>query len=162
MSAMTDDACSYHDEVLAVGQDNLSMSSANLDLVHSIYAAWKRGDFSSNEWAHPEVEFVVADGPEPGRWTGPAGLSEGNRTILDGWEDIRLEPEEYRELDGERVLVLIRHYGRGRTSGLEIGQLHSKGANLFQVRGGKVTGIVVYWDLDRALADLGLAADTGS
>ncbi len=135
--------------------------SANLDLVRSIYADWERGDFSSGEWAHPEVEFVVADGPEPGRWVGPAGMSEGNRTILDGWNEIRLEPEEYRELEGDRVLVLIRHYGRGETSGLEIGKLHSKGANLFHVHGRKVKRIVVYWDRDRALADLGLAPDTG-
>ena len=138
------------------------MSSANLDLVRSVYADWERGDFSANEWAHPDIEFVVADGPEPGRWTGPAGMSRGNRAILDGWEDIRLEPEEYREIDGERVLVLIRHYGRGKTSGLEIGQIHSKGANLFHIRAGKVTRIVVYFEREHALADLSLAPDTSS
>jgi ketosteroid isomerase-like protein len=134
--------------------------SANLDLVRSIYAAWERGDFGSNEWAHPEIEFVVADGPEPGRWTGRDGMSVGNRTILDDWEGIRLEPEEYRELDDEHVLVLIRHHGRGKTSGLEIGKLHSKGANVFHLRGGKVTRIVVYFEREHALAELGFAPES--
>jgi ketosteroid isomerase-like protein len=68
----------------------------------------------------------------------------------------------YRELDGERVLVLTHYSGRGKTSGLELGQVRSKGATLFHVRGGKVTRIVHYWDRERALADLGLAREAGS
>jgi ketosteroid isomerase-like protein len=136
--------------------------SANLDLARSIYAAHERGDFSPSDWAHPEIEFVIADGPTPGSWTGLAGMAEGARAIFDAWEDFRVEAEEFRELDGERVLVLYNLSGRGKTSGLDLGHVRAKGADLLHVRGGKVTRYVIHFDRDRALADLGLAPETDS
>ena len=71
--------------------------------------------------------------------------------------ELRGEVAEYRELDEERILVLVRWSGHGKTSGLELRQMGAMGANLFQVRGGKVARLVFYWDGSRALADLGLA-----
>jgi hypothetical protein len=44
--------------------------SENLDLVRSISTAWERGDYSSLEWAHPQIEFVLADLPASGSSTG--------------------------------------------------------------------------------------------
>jgi len=133
--------------------------SKNLDLARSLYAAWERGDFTSVEWAHPEIDWIIADGPTAGSWTGVAGMAESFRAMLDAWEDFRSEAEEYRELDDERVLVLIRRLGRGKTSGLEVGQFQTPGATLIHVRDGKVTRFVSYYDRDRALADLGLAPE---
>jgi ketosteroid isomerase-like protein len=128
--------------------------SENLDLVRSIYAAWARGDYySSVEWAHPEIEFVVMDGPSPGGLTGVAAVEDNWREFQRAWEDYRIPADEYRQLDGDRVLALVRLSGQGKTSGLEMGQ---KAANLFTLRSGKVTRLVVYWDRDRALTDLGL------
>jgi ketosteroid isomerase-like protein len=127
--------------------------SENLDLVRSIYADWERGDFSSARWAYPEIEYVVADGPDPGRWIGLVSMAAAWRNILRAGEDVRTEAEEYRELNGERVLVLTRMVGRGKTSGLPIS---TDGANVFQIRDGKVVRLGTYWDRDRALAYLGL------
>jgi hypothetical protein len=86
----------------------------------------------------------------------------GARDFLSAWEEYRVEAEEYRELDDERVLVLTRNTGRGKASGLELGQLGTKRANLFDIRDGKVTRLILYNDRDRVFADLGLAreADT--
>jgi hypothetical protein len=53
--------------------------------------------------------------------------------------------------------VIIRYIGRGKTSGLELGQIGAKGASLFRVRDGRLTRLILYWDRDRAFADLGLA-----
>ena len=49
------------------------MSSANVDLVRSVYAAWERGDFISVDWVHPAIELVLADGPDPGSFKGWLG-----------------------------------------------------------------------------------------
>jgi ketosteroid isomerase-like protein len=130
--------------------------SENLDLVRSIYADWERGDFSRVEWAHPQIEYVRAEGPEPATWTGLAGMAEGARTFLDAWDDLRIVVDEYREIDNGRVLVLDHRIGRGRTSGLDLGQMRTQSAHLFHLRHGKVTRLVVYEERDRALADLGL------
>jgi ketosteroid isomerase-like protein len=133
--------------------------SAKLDLVRSILAANRRGDFSSTDWADPEIEFVVADGPSPGTWKGLAGMAAGWRDVASVWENWRTEAEEFRELDEERILVLIHRRARGKTSGFELDETLSKGASLFHVRGGKVTRIVNYFSRQRALSDLGLSSE---
>jgi ketosteroid isomerase-like protein len=130
--------------------------SENLALVRSIFTDLERGDFSRADWADPEIECVLVDGPDPGRFTGLAGLAEARHGFSSVSKDLRTQVEEYRELDGERVLVLVGFRGRGRTNGLEVGELRVSVATIYHVAGGKVTRIVNYFDRDRALADLGL------
>jgi ketosteroid isomerase-like protein len=130
------------------------MTSENVAFVRSIYEAWERDDYSSTEWADPDIEFVIGDGPDPGIWRGVAGMVEGWRSYLSNWESYRFEVEEYRELDAERVLALIRIKGPGKASGLDLGQMDARGATLLQVRGGRVFRLGLYLDLDRLLADL--------
>jgi len=132
------------------------MSQENVELVRSIYAAWERGDYSSVEWADPEIELVNPDGPIPGHWKGLAALAETWRDFLSAWEEHRIEAEEYRELDDERVLVLSHITGRGKRSGAELGQMRAKTANLFHVRAGKVIRLVTYWDRNNGLEAVGL------
>jgi ketosteroid isomerase-like protein len=134
------------------------MASANLDLVRSILAPWTHGDFSSVDWADPEIEWVVVDGPEPGRRAGLVGLAEGWREILGACDEYRTGVDEYRELDDERVLVLAHASARGKASGVGIGHFR---ANLFCIRDGKVTRIVTHYDSRHALADLSLVAEAG-
>lgn len=133
-----------------------------MELVPSIYAAFERGDFSSAEWAHPDIEYVRADGPEPRSWTGLAGMAEGMREWLSAWQEFRAEAFECRDLDGESVLVRLRYSGRGKSSGLDVERLLTEVADLVHVQDGKVTKIVHYFDGWRALADVGLAPEGGS
>ena len=130
--------------------------SGNLELVRSIFTAWERGDWRSADWAHPAIEFNIADGPEPGVRVGVDAMAEAWQGWLSAWEDFRMVVDEYRELDEERVLVLNQNSGRGKASGLDIGQTWTKAATLFHIRDGKVTKLVGYNNRQHALADLGL------
>jgi ketosteroid isomerase-like protein len=132
------------------------MTSANVELVRSIYGAWERGDFSSDEWAELDIEVVRPDGMALGNETGTADMAELWRDFLSTWEHLRVGAKEVRELDDERVLVLARFSGRAKTSGLEAESVWGQAASLFQLREGKVYRLVLYIDARRALADLGL------
>jgi ketosteroid isomerase-like protein len=138
------------------------MTSANLALVRSIYADWERGDFHRTEWADPKIEYVIFGGPLSGAWSGLDGMELGWHGWLDAWADYRTEVDEYRELDDERVLVLTHDSGRGKASGLELAEMGPKAAVLFHVRAGRVTRLVIYFDRDGALAQLGLVPEARS
>ena len=133
------------------------MSQENVDAVRAICGPWEHGDYSSADWAHPEIEFVIADGPTPGRWKGLAGMAEGYGEFLSAWEDVRTDVEGLREVDEERVLALTHSSGRGKTSGVALGPISATTAVLFHFQDGRVTRLVTYWDRSRAYADLGLA-----
>jgi hypothetical protein len=123
--------------------------------VRSIFAGWERGDFSSVVWAHREIEFVTdEEPPQPQR--GVDRMAESWRDVLSSWDQYRLEAQEYRDLDSERVLVFPQAHGHGKTSGVELGQMQSHGAALLHIREGLVTRLASYTSRARALADLGL------
>ena len=134
--------------------------SANLELVKAIFDPWEQGDFTSNEWADPEIELVFADGPTPGRAKGLSGMVGLWRSMLEAWVDLRAVPEEFYELDDERVLVFLRNEGRGRSSGIDIQEISVKSANVFELRGGKVTKLVAYWERERAIEEVGFSPDS--
>lgn len=135
------------------------MPSANLELVRSLYADWERGDWTRGNWAEEGIEFVIADGPDPSASTGVPAMAEGWRKFLSAWDGYRGEATEYRELDDERIFVLIQVRGRGKASGLELGH---PSANVFTLRRGKVTRLAIYWHAENALSVLGLTREDDS
>jgi ketosteroid isomerase-like protein len=128
--------------------------SENVDLVRSIYADWERGNFFEHaDWAHPEIEYVQAGGPDPHTTVGVAAAAERVGEQFRSWQDFKVTAQEIRDLDDERVLVLVNITGRGKSSGVEIEGAH---AHVLRLRDRKVTRFVLYFDRDRALADLGV------
>jgi ketosteroid isomerase-like protein len=83
---------------------------------------------------------------------GLQGLRSAFLEWLAPWKSYRAEVEETVDL-GDRVLVLVRDYGRQQGDTSEIALA---GANVSTFRDGKLASIDFYLDRDRALADLGL------
>lgn len=129
---------------------------SNLDLVKAIFADWERGDWSSADWADPEIDFEMIGGLMEGRWKGVGEMAKAWAAMLNAWDDLRADPEEFRELDDERVLVFLGNTGRGKWSGIDIREISVRAANVFTISNGKVTKLILYWDRDQAIADLGL------
>jgi ketosteroid isomerase-like protein len=134
--------------------------SENLELVKSIFANWEKGDFSSVDWADPEIDFEMVGGLMEGRWTGVAEMGKAWTAMLSAWEGLTANVDEFRELDDGRVLVFLRNQGRGRGSGIEIGEISTRAANVFTIRDRKVTRLILYWDRDDAIGALDLADQT--
>ena len=61
--------------------------SENLDLVRSIISAHERGDYANAEWADPDIEYVIADGPDAGVWRGRAGMAKAWRGVLSAYDN---------------------------------------------------------------------------
>jgi hypothetical protein len=129
------------------------MSGGNVELVRSIYADWERGEFGRTDWADPGIEVEALNQFETGVFTGLAEFARFWRGHIGAYQDWGVAAEEFRELDDERVLVLVEQRGRGRTSGIAV---TLKSANVFHVRDGHVVRLVMDGDRENALADLGL------
>ncbi|HKP88506.1 MAG TPA: nuclear transport factor 2 family protein [Thermoleophilaceae bacterium] len=132
--------------------------SKNLEAAQSIWAAWERGDFSPVEWADPDIEFVQADLPGESPEVGITAMNRAWREFLSSWDGFHIRADEYRELNAERVAVLATFGGRGKHSGVDVGQTEMKGVMAFDFRGPKVGRMVMYYGRDRGLEELGIDA----
>jgi ketosteroid isomerase-like protein len=92
------------------------MSEENVERLKSAYEALNRKDFDAAiEIAHPEIEFVPAGGASPYR--GADALRAWMEP--DAFESQTFEPIDFR-VNGNKVLVRQRNWGRGAGSGIEM------------------------------------------
>jgi ketosteroid isomerase-like protein len=131
------------------------MATPALDLVRSIYAEWERGDFSSNHWADPDLEYVAGDGPSPGVWRGHAAMAAEFGDWLRTWQEWRVQAEDYECWTTSACSPRTRGRPAGAAAASR-GGTWTKGATPFHVRDGRVTRLVQYLNRENAERDLGL------
>jgi ketosteroid isomerase-like protein len=133
------------------------MSQENVEIVRSVSESFVRGDWGSiAELVDPNVEFHgTVGGLDQGRvWRGvhqfrPAIEEED----LEAWDERRLEPQELIDA-GDKIVVLLREYRRGRASGVE---LVNDTAAVFVVRDGRIVRGQGYMDPAKALEAVGVS-----
>jgi ketosteroid isomerase-like protein len=97
------------------------MSQENVEIYRRVVAAWNADDLDTFlEALAPDWEFRTT-GTFPGLkavYRGPAGAAEFWEALREPWEEFHIEIVGLRSV-GERVLGLLKFYGRGRESGVE-------------------------------------------
>jgi ketosteroid isomerase-like protein len=128
------------------------MSEENVEVVRTIYQRWQQGDYSTVDWADPDLEFVI-QGPEGGRGRGLEALRSSWQDFLRAWQDFRVEAEDIIDV-GDKVLVLHEFGGFGHESGLPLTGM--RGATLFTFEGPRVVRLDLFTDRDAAVEAAGL------
>lgn len=129
------------------------MSRENVEIVREGFEAFARGDFDSMlSQMHPDVEWwTVDDFIDPGPYRGHEGVRRLIDVFTDIFEDYTVEAEDFRDL-GDKVIVPVRQWGRGRESGVEI---DLRFVLVFTVQGGKTLRVESYYDEEKALEAVG-------
>ncbi len=131
------------------------MSQENVDKARDFIAAYNRRDFDAAvESFDPEVEWVLPDRQSSDSCRGPDEVKRFWRGLDETMEELRLEPQEFVDA-GDHVATRLRHYGRGKRSGVEIDEEMYHQVATF--RSGRMVRIEYFGEWSEALQAAGLA-----
>lgn len=126
------------------------MSEADVDTIRAGLAALNKRDVDGMLASlQPDAELVPLRAVLEGTvYRGHGGLRQWLADMAEDWDDLRIDTDEVRSLDGGRVLVLGRFHARGKSSGVRLDQA---AAWICELAGGKVARIRFFADADAAL-----------
>ncbi|MDP9270731.1 MAG: nuclear transport factor 2 family protein [Chloroflexota bacterium] len=128
------------------------MSKQNVEIIREAHARWAKGDFSSQEFLHPDIE-VLWQTPDATVTRGIGAFAEAWREWLAPWESLTVEGERVIEA-GDRVVVLALLRGRGTGSGIEI---ELRAGYIWTWRGRMAVRLEAFEDHKTALEAVGLS-----
>ena len=132
------------------------MSQENVEIIRRVLQAASCGDVAAaKDLTGPDIQLDSVFGSVEGGWyQGHSGIERWFADVADTWEMFEQTPERFIEIDQQRTIALTRVRGKGRGSGIEIGE-HT--ASIWTVRDGRVVGIETHRSLDEALEAAGLS-----
>jgi ketosteroid isomerase-like protein len=130
----------------------------NIDAVRRAYEAWNRGDRETAfEFLDPDVEVSVPpELPEAGTYRGRDLVRRlAAEQVLPFLEEARADPERFLDA-GDRVVVFVRYFARGKASGIEVrGAIVD--AHVWTLKDGRAQKLEMYQGTQQALAAVGLS-----
>ncbi len=132
------------------------MTRSNVELARGAFEAiGERGLDGALEFMDPEVEFEPPEDAieQGGTFKGHAAVRERWDLLLEPFDDVRIEVEDFVEAPDGRVVALFRVRGRGRASGAPV---EMRLAHVITVRDGKAVRLKAYLDPDEAVRAVGL------
>jgi ketosteroid isomerase-like protein len=98
------------------------MSHDKDEVVRLIHKAWsRRGSPVSSGHLDPGIEWVnPPEAVESGVRRGLDAFDAAARRVAEGFEDVRLEIDEYLDPGGDRVVAIGTWLGRGKGSGVYV------------------------------------------
>ena len=130
------------------------MSQENVEVVRSMFAAYRAGDTEAVvDAADVDIELrpAVVGGPEGTVYSGREGIRAFFKDIDAAWEQFAVEAEEFRDL-GDTVLVL----GRTRLVARDGMALEASAGWVCGMRSGKITRFHSFPSSAEALEAVGL------
>jgi ketosteroid isomerase-like protein len=135
------------------------MSRANLEIVErAIIAVNARDAAAYSDLCHPDWELATPLAPLEGTFKGEAGIRAFFSALDEATESFTFCVDELRLVDDDRVLAHLR-LSVVSQGGVPITQ---SVANVYELLDGKLRRVSVYFDRDRAFAELGLAPEAGA
>jgi uncharacterized protein len=132
------------------------MSQENVEIVRRAYEAWNRGDLDeAAEHLSPDIEWQMPSNlPDAETWRSSDEVSRGLASFLQSWTELRVEVQQIFDA-GDRVVALVRYYGRAAVTGLAV-EGAGVDAAVWTLRDGKATKVQMYGGTNEALQAAGL------
>jgi ketosteroid isomerase-like protein len=117
-----------------------------------VYEAFNEGGVDAIlEWIAPDITVRDREsGPDRDTHHGIVGIKELFDSMMEAFDELRFEPEEFIQV-GQDIVVVLRQHARGRGSGA---QIEGKTAHVWTIEKGNPVALRIYRDKERALAVL--------